>query len=150
MQKKIQYFHYGNVYKDIKFDSKEKRIVQFISSLTYECLIRRSVYSKILKLAHKFKVNNSFEMNWFYNIIPLLEGKKKFIKMISTVRQSNTHDGLGIREMLKDGAKKERYIEFLQFLKNENIITSKSIIKKLKNVNIDFLDIIDQKSQFGK
>ena len=89
-------------------------------------------------------------MNWFYNIIPLLEGKKKFIKMISTIRQSNTHDGLGLREMLKNGAKRERYVGFLEFLKDENIITSKSIIKKLRSADNSHLDIIDPKSLYYK
>ena len=110
IDKKVQYWHYKNVYKSINNNSRIKRVENFISSLTYECLIKKSTYLEIWKKAYKFNVANSFELNWFMNIIPLIKGKKHFINMISVLRQSNTHEGLGLSEMLKTGANRKRYI----------------------------------------
>ena len=146
----IQYSHYKNVYKSIKSESKINRVGNFLSSLTYECLIKKSTYLEIWKSAYKFKITDSFELNWFMSIIPLIRGKKHFINMTSTLRQCNTHEGLGLTEMLHLGAKRERYLNFLTFLKDQNILTSKSIIEKLIKVKNTSLDIIDPSSLSGK
>ena len=150
MQKLDQYWHYKNAYKSIKNNSKIKRVGSLESSLTYECVIKSSTYLEIWKSAYKFKITDSFELNWFMNIIPLIRGKKLFINMTSTLRQSNTYEGLGLTEMLRTGAKKERYINFLIFLKDQNILASESIIEKLKRTKASYLDIIDPLSVEGK
>jgi glycosyltransferase domain-containing protein len=150
MQKIVQYSDYKNIYKSIKNNNRIKRVENFVSSLTYECLIKRVTYLEIWKSAYKFQVINSFELNWFMNIIPLIRGKKYFINMTSTLRQCNTYEGLGLSDMLKSGAKKERYLNFLAFLKKQKILSSELIIKKLKKTNDSNIDIIDPLSQVGK
>jgi glycosyltransferase domain-containing protein len=150
MDKKVQYWHYKNAYKSINNNSRIKRVENFISSLTYECLIKKSTYLKIWKKAYEFKVANSFELNWFMNIIPLINGKKHFINMISILRQSNTHEGLGLSEMLKTGTNRKRYINFLMFLQKKNILSSKLALEKLKKVDDLEIDVIDPLTTEGK
>lgn len=146
----IQYSHYKNVYKSVKSENKINRVKNFLSSLTYECLIKRSTYLEIWKNAYKFKITDSFELNWFMSIIPLIRGKKHFINMTSTLRQCNTHEGLGLTEMLRLGATRERYLNFVTFLKDQNILTSKPIIEKLIKTKDTSLDIISPTSLEGK
>ncbi|WP_440915351.1 TIGR00180 family glycosyltransferase [Candidatus Pelagibacter sp.] len=150
MDKKVQYWRYKNAYKSINSNSRIKRVENFLMSLTYECLIKKSTYLEIWKYAYKFKIANSFELNWFMNIIPLINGKKHFINMTSVLRQSNTHEGLGLSEMLKTGAKKKRYINFLIFLQKQKILTSKLLLAKLKKVENSSIDIIDPTTSEGK
>ena len=146
---KVQYHQYKDVYKDINFNKTENRVIHFESSLPYENVIKSSTYIKIWKLINQFQINDGFEMTWFFNIVPLLDGKKKHLNIISTVRQSNTYKGLGMIEMFS-GASKKRFFEFLKFLQYKNIIKSKIIIKKLKNTSDASIDVLDNKSTFGK
>ena len=148
--KGIQYSHYKNVYKSVKSENKINRVENFLSSLTYECLIKRSTYLEIWKNAYKFKITDSFELNWFMSIIPLIRGKKHFINMTSTLRQCNTHEGLGLTEMQRLGATRERYLNFVTFLKDQNILTSKPIIEKLLKTKDSSLDIFSPTSLIGK
>jgi len=150
MEKKVQYWHYKKVYKSNNSNSRIKRVENFLTSLTYECLIKKSTYLEIWKYAHRFNVANSFELNWFMNIIPLINGKKHFINMTSVLRQCNTHEGLGLSEMLKTGAKRKRYTNFLIFLQKQKILTSKLALAKLKKAKNSAIDIIDPTTPEGK
>ncbi len=144
IQKSFQYQSYGQIFNDVNSDDKDERIKNYIMSLTYESLIRTSVFKKIFSLAKEFKVKNSFEMNWFMNFIVLTSGKKKHMKLISQIRQSNTYRGLGQDDMLYGkGATKSRFLKFLKMLERKKILTSKNS-RSLKNMDNDLLNIWDK------
>ena len=149
VQKKIQYSNYGNIFKDINYKNKDKRIFDFLSTLTYECLIRKSTFIKIWKLAKKFKVKNSCELNWFYNIIPLIDGKKKHFKMLSQIRQNNTYYGLGVNDILSEGASRDRYYEFLELLNKQNMIKTQSVLEKMKKVDDNSIDVTNSNNDLN-
>ena len=70
--------------------------------------------------------------------------------MTSVLRQCNTHEGLGLSEMLKTGAKRKRYTNFLIFLQKQKILTSKLALAKLKKAKNSAIDIIDPTTPEGK
>ena len=113
--------HYSGLYRDIKFNSVIRRIKNFNSALSLECLFKKKTLLNIWDLAYKFRVQNSLEYIWFFLIIPLLEGKKKFLKMPSVLRQSNTFFSEG--QLLPNlEIDLERYNNFVNFLiKEKNI-----------------------------
>ena len=143
VQKKIQYSNYGKIFKDINYKNKDKRIFNFLSTLPYECLVRKSTFVKIWKLAKKFKVKNSCELNWFYNIIPLIDGKKKYFKMLSQIRQNNTYYGLGVSDILteRSSASRVRYYKFLELINEQNMIKTQSVLEKMKKVDDNSIDV---------
>ena len=133
-------------YSKMYHNNKEKRLKNFLMTLPYESLIRSSVFKKIFSLAKEFKVQNSFELTWFMNFIPLVIGKKKQLKLLSQIRQCNTYTGLGQHDMLYNtGASRTRYLKFLKMLNNKKIITFKITNLLKKNIDNNILDIIDKK-----
>jgi len=149
-QKKNQYHHYKNVYRDISESRIKKRIVLFLSSLPYETVMKKKTYHEIWKLINEFKVINTHEIDWFFNMIPLIHGKKKFLKMISTIRQSNTYSGLGLDNISREGASKKRFNQYLNFLIKKRIIRTKIFFDQLKNSENYKLSIIDNKEKQNK
>ena len=141
VQKGIQYSNYGDISKDINYKNKDKRIFDFLSTLPYECLIRKTTVAKIWKLAKKFRVRNGGELNWFYNIVPLIDGKKKHFKMISQIRQNNTYNGLGVSDILAEGTSRDRYYKFLELINKQNMIKTKSVLEKMKKVADNSIDV---------
>ena len=151
IQKSIQYSQYGSIFEDVSSNNKEKRLKNFLMTLPYESLIRSSVFKKIFSLAKEFKVQNSFELTWFMNFIPLAIGKKKQLKLLSQIRQCNTYTGLGQHDMLYNtGASRTRYLKFLKMLENKKIITFKITNLLKKNIDNNILDIIDKKNMDKK
>ena len=142
-QKKDQYYQYGKIYESIDEKDKNKRVFQFLQTLPYECLIRKKTVLKIWKLSKEFKIKNSMEMNWFYNIIPLIFGKKKFFNMYSQIRQCNTHESLGLSDLYEKGGSRKRFYDFLKLMKNKNLIKKKLVLEKLKRVDDMDIDVFN-------
>lgn len=143
-QKKNQYHNYKNIYRDINHSSLEKRVVLFLSSLPYESVIKRETYHEIWKLIAEFKIMSPHEIDWFFNMIPLVHGKKKFLKIISTIRQSNTYNGMALDVISLNGASKKRFNKYLKFLTNKKIFKSKILLNKLKNTENYKLSIVNE------
>ena len=131
-QKKNQYHNYKGIYRDINHKNYEKRIIFCLSSLACESVIRIKTYNKIWKLINEFKVNNFHEIDWFLMVVPLVHGKKKLLKIISTIRQSNTFSGLGLYNVTSKAATQKRFDQFLYFLYDKKIIKSKLLFNQLK------------------
>ena len=137
------YSQYGSIFKSVDQNDKNIRVFYFLRTLGYESLMRKSTLRKIWKLANKFKLKNSFEMDWFYNIIPLIDGKKKHLNLITQIRQSNTYNSLGLTDISKKGASRKRFYKFLKLLEKENLISSKKTLRKLSKIRDSHLDIDD-------
>ena len=149
-QKKNQYYNYKNVYRDINNPKLKNRILLFLSSLPYETVIRSNTYHEIWKLIEEFKIHNTHEIDWFFNMIPLIRGKKKFLKIVSTIRQSNTFSGLGLENISRSGASKERFNQYLNFLVKKRVIKSKIIVEQLKNTENYKLSIEENKESLSR
>ncbi len=141
----IHYGDYGNIFQSVEHKDKNKRVFYFIRTLGYESLMRKSTLKKIWKIAYKLKLINSFEMNWCYNIIPLIDGKKKHLNLITQLRQSNTYNSLGLTDIPKKRASIKRYNKFIKLLKKERLITKKKTLSMLNKLRDNSLNIDDGK-----
>jgi len=131
---------YRGFYKDISSSKIHERVESYRSATTLECLIRKETLLNIWKLAYQFKANNFTEQLWFFLLIPLIKGKKKFLNMISLLRQQNTYFSEGqVVPFIKTD--KNRYDVFVNFLiKKRQIFLKDSLtIKTIKKlyINID-------------
>jgi|694.fasta_scaffold155641_2 glycosyltransferase domain-containing protein len=127
--------HYSGLYRDIISNSTTSRIKYFNSALSLECLYRKKTLLNTWNLAYKFKVRNSLEYIWFFLFVPLLEGKKKLLKIPSVLRQSNTFFSEG-QLLLNLDISLNRYNEFVEFLIKEKNIKEKKLILLLRDLKI--------------
>jgi glycosyltransferase domain-containing protein len=129
---------YKGFYKNISSNKIHERVKSYLSATTLECLVRKRTLLNIWKLAYQFKANNFTEQLWFFLLIPLIEGKKKFLNMISLLRQQNTYFSEGqMSPFIK--IDKNRYNIFVNFLIKKKIFFKKDylIIKAIKNLYIN-------------
>tara|TARA_B100000787_G_scaffold32227_1_gene21910 strand:- start:4136 stop:5173 length:1038 start_codon:yes stop_codon:yes gene_type:complete len=131
-QKENQYHNYKGIYKNINHSNFKKRVIFCLSSLPFESVLTKKAYNEVWKLINEFKVNNFHEIDWFLMMIPLVHGKKKLLKIISTIRQSNTFSGLGLFNVTSEAATLKRFDQYLEFLYNKKIIKTKLLISQIK------------------
>ena len=124
-----------NKYLDISSSNTNKRIKMFNQSYPWESLTRKKILFEVFYMAYKFRVQNYFELTWFWLLIPLIKGKKKFLDKVSLARQSNTYFNEGTNTTFIKITKK-RYQEFCSFLEKKIILKFK-LNKFIRSLDIE-------------
>ena len=126
---------YQGLYKNISSDNIHERVRLYLSATTLECLIRKKTLLKIWKLAYQFKARNFIEQLWFFLLVPLIDGKKKILNMLSLLRQKNTYFSEG-QSLVFAKTDKNRYNLFVDFLVKKTFLKDYLAIKIIKKLYI--------------
>ena len=129
------YLQYNN-YTDISSNVVLERVKLYNKYYFYESLTRKKILLDNYKLAIQYNADNYIETKWFFNLLPLIKGKVKFLKMISLLRQSNTYFSEG-QGLFYTRVTAKKYQHFVNFLKNKLKLTDNILLNFLKNENIE-------------
>ena len=123
---KILGSQYKQKNKSIKDDLIFKRVKKYGQLFPWETLIEKKILQKIFNIAKLANCKNYHELNWLYNTLPLIYGKKIKLNTVSILRQNNTITGSG----------KTLFFNDVDYEKVNKIILNKYIKKELKKLKL--------------